>query len=207
MWKLIGRYALRLCALLLFVGGADFVNTAFAQGAQTEKQLAVIRKLYTQVNERITAGLEDKVTGLHHAMVSVGGDKDGQQWRAVGTMEDRTEFYFDCEPGHPEGCNPDPRKLVVKIVTNYRGAADLISRAEYLFNPQGELVFALTSDNTMSTDGETIERRYYFAGGRLILVMRGERAVAGNFNAADRAGAREVQRRTVKLRNLFAQLF
>lgn len=205
--KIIVAYALRLFALLLLVTSGAFINAAFAQGSQTEKQVAVIRKLYAEVNERIAAGLEDKTAGLHHALVSIGGDKDGQQWRAVGTMEDRTEFYFDCEPGHAEACNPDPRKLIVKIVMGYRGAADLMTRAEYLFNEKGELVFAFVSDNTASAAGRTIERRYYFSGGNLIRVARGEETIDRNFTAADKDGARRVQSSTVKMRNLFALMF
>jgi hypothetical protein len=205
--KITFNYALRLFALLILMNSAALINTAFGQGNQTERQVAAIRKLYTEVNERIAAGLEDHTLGLHHAMVSVGGEKDGQQWRAVGTMEDRTEFYFDCEPGHTEACGTDPRKLVVKIVTSYRGASDLMSRAEYLFNKQGELVFTLVSDNLAAADSKAIERRYYFASGRMIRVVRGEQTIDRNFTAQDQAGGREAEAQTRRLRNLFAMIF
>ncbi len=207
MFKITVKYTLHLFALLLLINSAALINVVFGQNNRTERQVAAIRKLYTEVNECIAAGLEDHTLGLHHAMISVGGEKDGQQWRAVGTMEDRTEFYFDCEPGHTEACGADPRKLVVKIVTGYRGSTDLMARAEYLFNKQGELVFALVSDNLAAADGKTIERRYYFARGIMIRVVRGEQTIDRNFTAQDQAGGREAQTQTRKLRNLFALIF
>lgn len=56
--------------------------------AQTvERQVAKIRELSVQVTERINKGLKDKTSGLHYAAWTISGERDGQQWQAVGTIE------------------------------------------------------------------------------------------------------------------------
>lgn len=209
MIKPILKFALRLFALLTFIVATASLDAALAQGvrATTEQQVARIRKLHAEANASIAAGLKDRSAGLHHAAYTVGGEKDGMQWRAVGRMSVRTEYYFNCEPGAEEECGADPRKLVVKIVTSYRAAADLASSAEYLFDESGELVFALDSSNVEGGDGKTIERRYYFADGKLIRVVRAAQTVDRNFTDEDRTGARNALAETRRLRNVFAMMF
>ncbi len=181
--------AVRLVAFLLLITGAACVNAAFAQGARAEEQqVTAIRKLYTEVNQRIEAGYKEKGLGLHHALYSIGGEKDGMQWRAVGNMATRTEYFFNCEPHAEEECGADPRKFIVKIMNSYRAAGDLASNAEYLYNDAGELVFALDTDNVSSEDGKTVERRFYFAKGKLIRLMRGAQIVS-RLTAEDQTAA------------------
>ncbi|MBA2340970.1 MAG: hypothetical protein H0V88_11280 [Pyrinomonadaceae bacterium] len=205
MRKLIFNF-FRLLLLLLVVVAASFFNAAFAQSVNTENRVAAIRKHYAETNERISAGLEDHTSGLHHAMYSVGGERDGMQWRAVGTMTIRAEFFFNCEPGDKEECGTDPRKFLGKIVTSYRGAADLLSNNEYLFNDAGELVFVLDKGNMSGDDGKIVERRYYFANNNLIRVMHDAQIFDRNFTVEDQTGARESQAEAKKLRNLFAMM-
>ncbi len=201
------NYALRLFGLLALVTGAAFVNAVFAQGNRTEQQVAAIRKRYTEINERIAAGFKDNTAGFHHAAVTIGGEKDGQQWRAVGNMAIRNEYYFDCEPNAVEACGADPRKLIVKITTSYRAAGDLASSGEYLFNEAGDLIFAFTVNDVDGHDGTPTEKRFYFANGRLIRVVRGTQTIDRGFSVEDHTGARAEQNEARKLRNLFAMMF
>lgn len=200
------RGLLRLFILLALICAAAFCNAALAQRkASAEQQVTAIRARYAEVNDRISAGLKEKTAGFHYALVSVGGAKDAMQWHAVGNMENNTEFYFDCEPGFDEECGTDPRKMIVKIVVNYHAAGDLSSRAEYVFDDAGELVFAYTKEQ-LEADA-TQERRFYFAGGRLIRVTRDGKNSDGNFPRPDAEAASNTVAEVKRLRNLFALMF
>jgi hypothetical protein len=196
---------LRLFILLALIGATAFVNAVFAQGVGTERQVAVIRLRYQEVNDKIGQGLKEKVAGFHYALVTIGGAKDGMQWHAVGNMETSIEFYFDCEPGFDAECGADPRKMLVKIVVNYRAAADLASHAEYVFNNADELVFAYTTERLEA--GKTQERRLYFAGGRLIRIARDGKNIDGNFPRPDAEATSNAMAEVKRLRNLFAMMF
>lgn len=205
MIKPISNYTLRLFALLTLIVAMASLNAVLAQGARatTEQQVARIRKLYGEVNATIAAGLKDHTVGLHHAMYTVGGEKDGMQWRAVGNMAIRTEYFFNCEPNDEEECGTDPRKFIVKITNSYRAAGDLASNAEYLYDDAGELIFALDTGNVGSEDGKSVEQRFYFAGGKLIRLMRGSQIVS-HLTAEDQTAARDAQEESRRLRNIFA---
>lgn len=199
------KYNLLLFLFVFLLSGAGFINQAHAQGKNTERLVAQIRKLYAETNERIAAGLEDKTSGLHHAAITIGGAKDGQSWRAVGVRNQTTEFYFNCEPNDPE-CPTDARRLIVKIIGSYQAGTSGVSRFEYLFNDKGELVFAYTSD--AGGEGEKpVERRFYFVGRKLIRVIRDGKNIDGNFPRLDAEGATNAEAEARKLQNLFAMMF
>ncbi len=180
-------------------------SSTFAQ--TIEQQASKIRRLYADTNKRIEEGLKDKTSGFHYATWTIGGKGDGQQWAAVGTMETRDEIWFDGEP-EPENVGvEDVRKLVRKIVSSYKGAADLAYRSEYLFDESGELVFIFSRDNTTSDGGKTIERRFYFAKGKLIRVVRDGKNVDAKFTAEDIEKSASESETAKKTRNNFAIMF
>lgn len=159
---------------------------ASAQGASTK--VAEIRATCIEVTRNIEAGLKDKVSGLHNAVWTVGGKGDGRQWRAVGTMETRDEIWFEGGDGSGEASEP---AVIRKLVSRYRGAADLHSRTEYCFDRKGEPVFIFSNSDMESTDGIMIETRFYFDGQKLLRMMRANRTLDGNFASKDLESARE----------------
>jgi hypothetical protein len=187
---------LSIAILILISASAGFAQTV-------EQQAARIRNLYAATNKRIDEGLKDKVSGLHYAARAIGGERDGQQWAAVGTMKKLDEFWFDGEPGFNEEENPDARKMIRKIISTYAGAADLRTRSEYLFDAEtGEFVFAFTTER--GADGKTTERRLYFHKGKLIRVTRDGKNVDAKFSADDLSAAQIELDTAKRLKNLFA---
>lgn len=189
-------------------GAALFIVTAsvFAFAQTAAEKVARIRAHYSAINERIDAGLGgDRTLGLHHASLTVGGDRDGQQWPAVGTMRRTEEYYFDGEPGTDgNGKNRDARTLIRKIVTSYAGAADLRSSAEYYFDDAGLLIFAFSSE--IDADGKTIERREYFNRNNLVRITTSGRNIDGGFSKEHLREAAETQALARRMLSRFASI-
>jgi hypothetical protein len=182
--------------LILIAASAAFSQT-------TEQQVTKIRAIYAETNKRIETGLKDKTSGFHYAAWTVGGKGDGQAWAAVGTMETRDEIWF--EGGDDAGEEENPA-IIRKIVSSYKGAADLHSRTEYFFDESGELIFIFASSDLDSENGKMIERRFYYSSGRLLRVTRGGKNTDANFSAKDleesseeSAGAKQMQKRFAEL--------
>jgi hypothetical protein len=176
------------------LGAALFIVTASVFAfAQSSAEVARIRAQYSAINERIDAGLGgDRTLGLHHASLTVGGVRDGQQWSAVGTMRRSEEYYFDGEPGTDgNGKNRDARTSVRKIVSSYAGAADLRTSAEYYFDDAGLLIFAFSSE--LGLDGKTVERLEYFNRNNLIRITISGRNIDGGFSKEHLRQAAETQ--------------
>lgn len=196
-----------LGAFLIFISA----SASFAQSV--EQQVAKIRQLYAATNKQIDAGLEDNTQGLHYAAWTIGGERDGQQWSGVGTMHSTDEFYFDCEPIRMEECGAkDVKKLIRKIVSTYKGASDMHTRSEYLFDEKGEFVFAYTSE--LADVGEdnvqvrkTVEQRFYFAKGKLIRLAREGKNTDARFTAEDLQKSKDALAEANRLRNIFAVAF
>lgn len=193
------KQILSIAILILISACAGFAQTV-------EQQVTKIRDLYATTNKRIDEGLKDKSSGFHYAALLIGGERDGQQWAAVGTMKTLDEFWFDGEPGFDEEENPDVRKMIRKIVSAYAGAADLRTRSEYLFDEgSGELVFTFTTE--LEADGKTTERRFYFNKGKLIRVVRDGKNIDAKFSAEDFERATGESENAKQLRNKFAIVF
>jgi len=186
-------------AILILISASG----AFSQ--TIEQQAAKIRQLYADTNKRIDEGLKDKTSGFHYAAWTVGGERDGQQWAAVGTMKTLDEFWFYGEPGFDEEKTADARKMIRKIISAYAGAADLRTRSEYLFDEAGEFVFAFTSE--LEADKKTTERRFYFNKGKLIRVIRSGKNIDAKFSAEDLEKAESEREAAKRLQNLFALMF
>lgn len=194
------KHILAIAFLILISAGGAFAQTV-------EQQVAKIRQITVETNKRIDAGLKDKTSGFHYAAWTVGGQRDGMQWSAVGTMQSADEFYFDCEPQHLEECETDDVKTIIrKIVSSYKGAADLRTKSEYYFAENtGELVFAFTSE--LEADGKITERRFYFSKGKLIRINQAGKNTDAKFSAEDTEKADEEIASAKNLRENFARMF
>lgn len=95
--------------------------------------------------------------------------------------------------------------MIRKIVSVYAGAADLRSRSEYLFDVAGEMVFAFTGE--LDADGKTLERRFYFAKGKLVHIARDGKNIDRNFGNEDEQSATNALTAAKRLQNIFALMF
>ncbi len=184
--------------LILAGAGASFAQTV-------EQQVGRIRTIYAETNRRIQAGAKDKTLGFHYAEWTVGGERDGQQWAAVGNMKTQAECWFDGAPDEGEEA-VDGRKLVRKIVSTYAGAADLRSRAEYIFDENsGELIFAFTTE--LDPEGKQFERRFYYQKGKLIRLVRDGKNIDRSVGEEDKQLAANAQSDAKDLQTTFVLIF
>lgn len=192
---------------ILTIAFLILIQASGALAQTVEQQVARIRQITVETNKQIEAGLKDKTSGLHYAAWTIGGARDGMQWGGVGTMHSANEYYFDCEPERLEVCGTeDIKTLVRKIVSSYKGAADLQTKSEYFFaEDTGELVFAFASE--LEDDGTTTERRFYFSKGKLIRLTRAGKNTDANFSAEDYQKAADEAGAAKYLRETFARMF
>jgi len=175
---------------------------AFSQ--TTEQQITKIRAIYGETNTRIDEGLKDKSSGFHYAAWTVGGKGDGQPWAAVGTIETRDDIWF--EGGDPGAGEEEDRVIIRKIVSSYKGAADLHSRTEYFFDEEGALIFIFASSDVDSENGKMIERRFYYSKGKLIRITRGGKNADANFSAKDLEESRKESSGAEQMRKQYTEL-
>lgn len=194
------KQVLRFIFLILISAVAAFSQT-------TEQQVAKIRAIYAETNKRIDAGLKNKTSGFHYAAWTVGGRGDGAQWAAVGAMETRDEIWFEGGDAGAAEEEEDARPMIRKIVSSYTRAADLHSRAEYFFDETGALIFIFASSDADSGNGKMIERRFYYASGKLLRVVRGDgKNTDTNFSAKDLEESRDESDGAKQMQQRFAAL-
>lgn len=194
------RKQILAAAFLILVSG----SAAFSQSV--EQQAAKIRRIYAETTKRIEDGAKDKTLGLHYAAWTIGGDRDGQQWSAVGAMKVTDEFWFDGEPGFDEGQVADARKTIRRIVSTYSSANTAQTRVEYLFDQTGELIFVYSIEYA-AEDGSNIERRFYFSRNKLIRVAADGKNADAKFAVEDAERAKSESETARKLQNRFALMF
>lgn len=195
------RRQILAAAFLILISG----SAAFAQNV--EQQATKIRRIYAETTKRIEDGAKDNTLGLHYAAWTIGGERDGQQWRAVGAMKTIDEFWFDGEPGFDEGQVADARKAIRRIVSTYSSANTTQTRVEYLFDQTGELVFVYSIEYAAAEDGNNIERRFYFSRNKLIRVAANGKNTDAKFAVEDTEKAKSQIETARKLRNRFALMF
>lgn len=194
------RQILAVAFLILVSAGAAFSQTV-------EQQAAKIRRIYAETNKRIEDGAKDNTLGLHYAAWTVGGERDGQQWRAVGAMKTTDEFWFDGEPGFDEGQIADARKTIRRIVSTDSAAGKIQTCVEYLFDSAGELVFVYLIEYAAGEDGGNVERRFYFSRNKLIRVAANGKNTDAKFAAEDAERAKSESETARKLQDRFALMF
>jgi hypothetical protein len=188
---------------IVYIASLFFTLAAAVNAQGVSAKVAEIRSTCTEVTRNIEAGLKDKVSGMHNAVWIVGGKGDGRQWPAVGTMETRDEIWFEGGDGSGEASEP---AVIRKLVSHYRGAADLHSRTEYCFDRKGEPVFIFSNSDLESNDGKVIETRFYYDGPKLVRMMRASRTIDGNFASKDLESAREALETATKLQKRYSVL-
>lgn len=189
-----------IITILILAGGS---GASFAQ--TVEQQVGRSRAIYGETNRRIQAGAKDKTAGFHYAEWTVGGERDGQQWAAVGNMKTQAECWFQGEPGGGEEA-VDARKLVRKIVSTFVGAADLRTRNEYFFDENtGELIFAFTTE--LDPERKQMERRFYYQKGNLIRLVRDGKNIDRNVGEEDKQLAADALSDAKDLQNIFVLIF
>lgn len=191
---------MRLFTMLFLI----LISACVSAAQSVEQQVSKIRALYAETNKRIEVGAKDKTQGFHYASWLMGGERDGQQWSAVGSMKATNEFWFDGEPNRDEEETGDARKLIRKIISSYQGAADLRTRSEYIFTGEGEMVFAFTSE--LDPEGKTIERRFYYAKDKLIRIARDGKNIERNFGEEDKQLSANALQEAKRLQKVFAMM-
>lgn len=157
---------------LLLIIFAGCVLPVSAQQADT--RIEAIRRLSSQINEQIAESERvEESNGIYSNELVV--NKGDKSWPAVGIYRTVVKFYYTFGDREKD---PYPNRLLKMTVTTDR--SDRHEYAEYLFNPGGQLIFYYEKD------GESLptERRHYFAAGRLIRRMTGQRIVDINSREA-----------------------
>lgn len=170
MARISGRSRHGFLFLVILLGSVLQVP---AQGG--DKTIEEIRRLDRQVNEQI-AESERVVEGTGVYCNELVVNKGDKPWPAVGIY--RTVFKFYYTFGDREK-DPYPNALLKITVTTRRSSRH--EYAEYLFNPEGQLIFYYEKKDE---EGSPAERRYYFASERLIRRMTGKRVVDINSREA-----------------------
>jgi len=158
--------------------------------AQPDKRIVRIERVSREINEQIAESERvEESNGIYcNELVVNKGDKS---WPAVGIYQTVVKFFYTF--GDREK-NPYPNRLLKITVTARR--SDRHEYAEYIFSPAEQLIFY------HQKQGETAGSEYYFASGRLIRRMTGQRAVALNSPEA-RETATLALRESRKLQEVF----
>lgn len=136
-----------------------------AQKDPAEKNIQQIRQIYQQTNERIAAA-EKKFSESEIFFSELTVNKGGTPYPAVGIFKSVYGFYYTY--GNRE-TDPYPNRLLKVRVKTDRSANR--EYAEYLFDETGRLIFYFEKIN------DEPESRFYFAGGRIIRIQRGNRTI------------------------------
>ncbi len=159
--------------------GVFLVTLALAQAAtaqQQDTQLARIRALWAEVQERIALALKEAESGSPPGFYAseIVVNRHNGSWRASGTYFKKTVFWYT---DHPEFAGEEPggpASVLVKIEIQEIVAARTLYR-EFLFD-KGQLVFAFVQ--SPGDTGAAEELRYYFENGNLFRYMEGQKVVA-----------------------------
>jgi hypothetical protein len=190
MRRVKGRKGRSCYSFLITIILVGYVLQVGAQEA--DKRIEAIRLQARQVDEQIAESERvEESNGIYcNELVINKGDKS---WPAVGIYRTIVKFYYTFGDREKD---PYPNRLLKITVTTKR--SDRHEYAEYLFNPLGQLIFYYEKD------GESLptERRYYFAAGRLIRRMTGQRIVDINSHEAVEK-AKDVLNNNRKLTDIF----
>lgn len=176
----------------IFAAMAAVIFAAAAEAsAQSDKRIDDIRRIYKETNDRIA---DTDGGGVFVTELAV--NKNGASYPAVGIYNSTARFYYTY--GDRER-NPYPDRLLKVAVTTNRSAAT--ESREFLFDTGGRLVFYFEKV-------ADAERRIYFAAGRAIRIIEGEKQVSvsgrkeaefARIAAADANGLFEIFRRSLGL--------
>ncbi len=192
--KELAKWRSRHCRLAYqsFAVGLVLAGCLGHAAAQADRRIERIERLARQTNEQIAESERvEESNGIYcNELVVNKGDKS---WPAVGIYRTVVKFYYTF--GDREQ-NPYPNRLLKITVTTKR--SDRQEYAEYVFNPAEQLIFY------HQKQGETArsESSYYFASGRPIRRMSGQRLVALNSREAKETATLALQE-SRRLREVF----
>jgi len=168
---LIKRILLILCVI--------YSITLFAK---EPRELSAIREYYSETLKKIKAGsLHQRDLNLTYPVIP-----------GIGTTSSRVRIYYDIT----EGRDGMYEYGVIRVENYYQRAARVFYE-EYLFNPNGELLFYYGRRGTGDigrADGIRwdYDERFYFWRDILVRIMHGQ-------EAQDRPGAADIKKGTARL--------
>lgn len=178
------RIAIFLFLFLLFGG----VFSAFAQ--KDPPEILKIRQLYRQTGERI-AEAEKSFPESEVFFSEMTVNKGGTMYPAVGNFKSVFSFYYTYGDREQE---PYPNRLMKVTIKTERAANEEFG--EYLFDEKGNLVFYFEKIN------DEPESRFYFWGGKIIRIQRGDKLADIN-SRAESAAPKAVQAQAAKVVGIF----
>ena len=157
---------------ILIVAGVLQISV-LAQNAQIEET----RRLYDQTNriiknaERAFAKVkpEDDAADTEIYLTEVYFNKGKTIYPGTGPFRTETKFFFTMGDG--------AERFVGKLLKIVRITRDLgeVRYEEWLYNAKGELIFYFENPDLENTDPESLERRIYFSGGKMIRYQVGDK--------------------------------
>jgi hypothetical protein len=131
----------------------SLLHISFGVAAQTE---TTIRNHYTEVNTKIKESLEQGFEGsLYQNQIVI--NKNGKSWPAVGTYEEKIDFWYDDVPDHISPQERNPKNVLLKVHVS-RHNVHQRNNEEYLYK-DGRLLFYYSS---MEEEGNQWEVRVYY---------------------------------------------
>jgi hypothetical protein len=155
---LFNSSALKSFAVLILLLGFGCFSAAFSQ---SDKRIEETRRIYQETNKKIAeceANGDTSTTFLTEMFIN----KNNGPYPAVGIYKTVIKFYYTF--GDREKNQYPDRLLKINLTTN---RAAMTENYEFLFNEQGQLIFYFEKK-----DGEL---RVYFAQGKPILLLEGEK--------------------------------
>jgi len=178
-----GRFLVPAIGATLVLGAALAMTAVFSfseprSGLAVQdrnEQIAQIRELYAQVQERIARAVKEAEAGSPPEFYSteIFVNRHNGSWRASGTYSKKTVFWYTDQPEFAGEEAGGELSVLVKIEIEEIVAVRAYYR-EFLFD-KGKLVFAFIKNP--GETGTAEEFRYYFSDGALIRYMEGQRIV------------------------------
>lgn len=140
-------------------------------------QIEAIKRIYAETNQRIKEAErafarvkpKDDAADTNIFLTEVYFNKGKTAYPGSGPFRTETKFYFTMG----EGAEKFTGKLL-KIIQTTRDLVE-VRLQEWLLNPKGELIFYFEDPDLEDTDPETLERRIYFSGGKVVRFQVGDK--------------------------------
>jgi len=193
----------KLSAMKLLALGLIFLSSSSTVVSAQDNAVNRIKRLYEDVGKKIELsekGIEDsQIAGIFCNELVV--NRNNHIWPVVGNYEMTYKFYY--ELAHTEG-HPYPDRLRKVVMKSSMSARSYL--AEYLYDESGALVFyfAKPDEPPIGDEPQRVEQRIYFAAGRPIRVINGEKIIDSP-TAKDRELAREIIKLSNQIKLFFAK--
>jgi len=144
-----------------------FISAETLSAQANNRSIDGIKQIVAQVDEQVVESeSQGEYSSVFHSELVI--NQLENPWPAVGIYQRTVRFYFTFGDREKD---PYPNRLLKIAVTTKRSARH--EYEEYVFNPTGQLVFAVVKDR----DDAAPDRHYYFAGNRLIGIQNGPQLV------------------------------